>query len=90
MQILSILQTYEWSIFIGQNNFSNDGSKILLIFQPIFNNFRKSAGLIEKIKEWKSKGLPSEKKWSLPLQQIDLSPKVRWYNSKIRVQSIAP
>ena len=30
------LQTYELSLFIGQSYFSNDGAKLYLIFQPIY------------------------------------------------------
>ena len=38
-----------------QSYFGNNGSQNFLIFQPIYQNFKVSAGLTDAIVEWESK-----------------------------------
>ena len=39
------VQTYDWSRFIRQNYFFNDGSQNFLIFQSFYDTFTKDPGL---------------------------------------------
>ena len=80
------LQTYNLSLFIGQSYFFNDGSQNFFIFQPILNTFTKPVGLTKTIVVWQSKGLSNVKIRTPTTWNNSLSPKMKWYNSKIRVE----
>ena len=47
------LQAFYLLFFIGKSRFSDDGSKIYLIFQPVFKNFQILVVVLIKF-EWKS------------------------------------
>ena len=55
------MQTYNPRLFIDQSYFINDASRNVIIFQPIYNIFKRPAGLVDTIVEWQSKGLSNEK-----------------------------
>ena len=74
------LQTYNVSLFIGQNYFSSDGLQNFLLFQRILNTFTMSFGLTETIVVWESKGLSNEKIKPPTTANNNLSPKMKWYN----------
>ena len=46
------LQTFDSSLFIGQNYFNNDRRQLFLVFQPIFKTFTTFSGLSDTISEW--------------------------------------
>ena len=76
------LQTYDSSLFTGQNYFFNDGAQFYLIFQLLYYTLK---GLhdIEKIVSWKSKGLSAEKLSTPTTTTTDnsLSPSMKWYEN---------
>ena len=51
------LQTYDLTLFIGQNYFNNDGAQLYLLFKPIYKTIKTFSDLIETVLEWASKGL---------------------------------
>ena len=60
-----LLQAHDLCFLIGKSYFSNDELENYLIFQSIFNNFKRLTGT-ETIVAWESKGLSPE--------SIDMSP----------------
>ena len=48
---LKKLQTFDRSIFIGQNYFNNDGAQLYLIFQSIYKTIATFSGLKDTISE---------------------------------------
>ena len=58
---LNKLQTFNSGFFISQIFFHNDAAQLYLIFQPIYKIFTTFSGIIDRISEWKSKGLPDKK-----------------------------
>ena len=57
---ITIPQTYDLSLFIGQSYFVNDGAQLYLIFQRHYYTLKK-LGDTEKVVSWKSKGFSSKK-----------------------------
>ena len=62
--------------FLLVNFFFNDGSQNFLTFQP---------GPTETMVAWQSKGLSNENR-PLNTAKYNLSPKLKWHNSKTRVE----
>ena len=58
----------------------------ILIFRTIFNNFAMWAGFTETVVAWESKGLSVEKNKSLARTNNSLSQKLKWHNSKVRIE----
>ena len=52
------LQTFDWSLFIGQSYLNNHGAKHYLI-NKIDKTITIFSGLKNTISEWESKGLPN-------------------------------
>lgn len=52
------LQTFDLRCFNYKSYFDNDWSQNYLIFQLVFTYFQIFGGTVDKILEWKSKGLP--------------------------------
>ena len=81
------LQTFDSSLFIGQNYFSNDGGQLFLIFQTIYKTVATFSGLSDTISEWKSKRLSNRKIKPLYTANKSLSPKLVWMNDiNIRIR----
>ena len=80
------LQTYDSSIFIDQSYFFNDGSQDFLMFEPIFETFPRTSRTTEAILAWQSRGVLNEKIRSPTAANYYLSPKMKWHNSKLRVE----
>ena len=73
--------------FIDQSYFNNDGSQYFLIFQPTIKTSTILPGFMNKISEWKSKGLSNEKIKPPVTVDKSLSPKLPWINeSRIRLR----
>ena len=61
-------------------------NKIFMIFQPILNTFSKPVGLAGTVVAWASNGLSNAKIRSPTTSNDSLSSKLKWCNSKIRVE----
>ena len=53
------LKTFDSSYFRDKNYFEEDGTQNYLVFQPMYNYFKK-IGKADHLSEWKSKGFPDE------------------------------
>ena len=51
------VQTFDSSLFTGQNYFNNDVAQLYLIFKPIYKTIITFSGLPHTISELESKGL---------------------------------
>ena len=71
------LQTNDFSLFISQSYFINDGLQNFLIFQPTYKAFKTPAGLTDTIVEWESKWLSNEKIKPLTRVNHSLPPEPR-------------
>ena len=80
------LQTFDWSLFICQSCFHNDGAQLYVIFQPIYESIRSFSGLPYKISEWESKGQSNEKFKPPYTANKVLSPKLLWNNSRLTLR----
>ena len=80
------LQTFYSSLFIGQSYFNNDGAQLYLIFQTIHKTITTFLGFPNTISEWESQGLSNEKFKPLHTANKSLSPKLLWYNSRIKLK----
>ena len=56
---LKKLKTFDLSHFRGRNHFENEGTKNYLVFQPIYNYFRRIVKT-NQVVEWKSRELADE------------------------------
>ena len=56
---LKKVKTFNLSHFRGRNHFENDGTKNYLVFQPIYNYFRRTVKT-NQVVEWKSRELADE------------------------------
>ena len=84
---LKKLQTFDSSPFISQSCFNNDGSKLLIIFQPIYKTVTIFFGLSDTISYWEPKGLSNEKIEPSLTVNKSLSRKLAWMdNFKIRLR----
>ena len=60
------LQTFDLSLFIGQNCFVNDRAKLYLILQPLYYTLKR-LGNTEKVVSWKPKSLSTKNLLLLPV-----------------------
>ena len=75
-------QTFESSLFIGQNYFFIDGAQLYIIFQPL-SYILKRLGNTVKIGSCKYEGLSVEKLITPTTTDMSLSPSIKCYrNSK--------
>ena len=72
--------------FVGQSYFNNDGAQLYLNFQPIYKTITTFSVLSDTISEWESKGLSNEKYKPPYVANKNLSPKLAWYNYKIKLK----
>ena len=79
------LQTFDSSHFIGQSYFNNIGAQLYWIFQPIYKTITTFSGFPDTISEWESEGLPNENIIPPYTTSKSLSPKLVWYNSRIKL-----
>ena len=65
---------------------NDDGAQLYLIFQPIYKTITTFSDLPDTISECESKGLSNEK-FKLPYSpNKSLSPKLVWYNYKMKLK----
>ena len=63
----------------------NDEAQSFLIFQSIFDTFTRPAVFTERIIAWLSRWLSNEKIRPPTARNYGIFPKLKWYNSKMRV-----
>ena len=82
---LKKLQTFDSSLFIGQSYCNNHGAQLHLIFQPMYKIITSFSGLSGTISERESKRLSNEKIMPPYTTSNCLSPKLVWYNYRIKL-----
>ena len=85
---LKKLQIFDSAYFRGKSHFEEDGTKNYLVFQPMYRYFKKIAGVGSGnyIYFWKSKGLSDERLDSITASNHKISPELRFYDTKTRVE----
>ena len=80
------LQTFDSSLFLGQSYFNNHGAQLYLIFQPIHKTISIFSCFPDTISKWESERLPNENFFPTFKTSKSLSPKLVWYNYKIKLK----
>ena len=85
---LKKLKTFESSYFIGKSHFEEDGTQDYLVFYPIYRYLKRIAGVGNSnyIYYWQSKGLSDEKINSIKTSDYFITPYLRYYVTKTRVE----
>ena len=85
---LKKLKTFESSYFIGKSYFEEDGTQDYLVFYPIYRYLKRIAGVGNSnyIYYWQSKGLSDEKINSIKTSDYFITPYLRYYVTKTRVE----
>ena len=79
------MKAFDWSYFIGQSHFEEDGVHIFLVFQPLKKCFKVIAST-NYVSSSQSKGL-SDRTIKLPATSDNsLNLKVSYYNAKARLE----
>ena len=85
---LKKLQKFDAAYFRGKSHFEEDGTKNYLVFKPMYRYFRRIAGAEsgDYIYFWKSKGLSDERLDSITASNYKITPELRFYGTKTRVE----
>ena len=85
---LKLLEKFDSSHFKGKSHFEKDGTRNYLVFQPIYRDFRKIAGVGSGnyICFWKSIGSSDERLDSITASNYKITPELSFYGAKARVE----
>ena len=81
-----IKQKKESYLFIEQSYFDNDRAQLFIIIQPIHTTITKFSGRLDTVSQLESKGLSDENIMPLYATNRNLSLKLVWYNSRIKLK----
>ena len=79
---------FDSNYFIGKSHFEEDGTQDYLVFYPIYRYLKRIAGVGNSnyIYYWQSKGLSDEKINSIKTSDYFITPYLRYYVTKTRVE----
>ena len=73
-------------IFIGKNDFEEDGTQNYLVFEPMYKYFKIIAGVALHCYYWQSKGLSDERIDSITASNYSVTPFLDYHGTKTRVE----